>query len=140
MGLFYEAYNFYILTAAKSPMSQIARQILVNLKKCIGYYDQSLLIDNKNHNIIVSSNAQGEKRDCSMKRAKHFIIGILFLAIVLPLSAQAAQLVGNISKLKGTAQIFREEVPSPITAYVGIPLYLHDRVPSSKTLSLLYSC
>ncbi|MBW2311751.1 MAG: hypothetical protein JRF35_11865, partial [Deltaproteobacteria bacterium] len=55
-----------------------------------------------------------------MKRARYFIIGILFLAIAMPLSAQAAQLVGNISKLKGTAQIIREEVPSPIAAYVGI--------------------
>lgn len=63
-----------------------------------------------------------------MKRATYFIIEILFLALVLPLSTQAAQSIGNISKLKGTAQIFREEVPSPITAYVGIPLYLHDRV------------
>jgi len=71
-----------------------------------------------------------------MKRATYFIIGILFLAIVLPPSAQAAQLVGNISKLKGEAQIFREEVPSPITAYVGIPLYARDRVKTGDKSSL----
>jgi len=84
----------------------------------------------------MSAHTQREKGNYSMKKARYFIIGILFLAIVFPLSAQAAQLVGNVSKLKGTAQIIREGVISPIKAYVGMPLFLHDRVRTADDSAL----
>jgi len=63
-----------------------------------------------------------------MIRSKYFLIGIIFIAMMLPLSAHAAKAIGKITKLIGTAQILREAVPSPITVTLGVPVHLHDRV------------
>ncbi len=61
------------------------------------------------------------KRDFSMKRSNYFIIGIIFIAMILPFSAHAAKVIGKITRLVGTAQILREAVPSPITVTLGMP-------------------
>ena len=63
-----------------------------------------------------------------MKGSKYIIIGIVFMTMILPLSAHGAKAIGKITKLTGTAQILREAVPSPITVTLGMPVHLHDRV------------
>jgi hypothetical protein len=63
-----------------------------------------------------------------MKKINYIMCAIISLMFIFSLSAYAQQRVGTITNLKGTAQVFREEVPSPITVSIGIPVYLHDRV------------
>jgi hypothetical protein len=63
-----------------------------------------------------------------MKKVHYFTLMIIFFMVILSRSSYAQQRVGTITKLKGTAQVLREDVPSPITVSKGIPVYLHDRV------------
>ncbi|NVM26938.1 MAG: FecR domain-containing protein, partial [Desulfobacterales bacterium] len=63
-----------------------------------------------------------------MIRSKYFIVGIIFIGMMLPLSAHGAKAIGKITGLTGTAQIVREAVPSPITVTLGRPVHLRDRV------------
>lgn len=71
-----------------------------------------------------------------MKKYKYIIIGIIFAAIVFPLSAHAAKPIGEITALRGTARIFREAVPRPIPVYTGMSVYLQDRVTTGANSSL----
>jgi len=55
-------------------------------------------------------------------------IAIVFLITILPVAAHAADVIGKITRLKGTATIYRQAVSKPIKVSKGTPVHLGDRV------------
>ena len=63
-----------------------------------------------------------------MKKCRCLIVAITALCMVLPVSAYAEQEIGKITKLKGTALIYRESAAKPIEAFMGMPVQQRDRI------------
>ena len=76
-----------------------------------------------------------------MNTKQYFKIGwmILLLTLILPFSAYAAEEIGKITRLKGTAEILREGVLSPIVAAVDMPVELLDRIETDTDSNLRIS-
>ena len=57
-----------------------------------------------------------------------WIVGLALLILAFPLTAHAADVIGKITRLKGTATIYRQAVSSPMKVTKGMPVHLGDRV------------
>ena len=53
---------------------------------------------------------------------------ILLLIILLPFTALANDVIGEIKRVKGSATVSREGVSKPMKATRGMPLFLHDQI------------
>ncbi len=62
-----------------------------------------------------------------MRKYRFWIFPVL-LIIMLPLHALAADVIGKITRLKGTAFIYREAVPKPVKISIDMPIHLGDRI------------
>ncbi|MBW1896229.1 MAG: FecR domain-containing protein, partial [Deltaproteobacteria bacterium] len=73
-----------------------------------------------------------------MKSKRSFIIGWIALCLVfaMPFSVAAAQEIGKVAKVRGTAHIVRKDVDRPIAVSVGMPVYLNDEVRTAAKSSL----
>lgn len=71
-----------------------------------------------------------------MNRYRYFIGAVFSLIILLPFSALASEIVGKVTRLTGSAQIYREAVAEPIKVSIGIEIYLHDRISTDEDSKL----
>ncbi|MCD6306073.1 MAG: FecR domain-containing protein, partial [Deltaproteobacteria bacterium] len=71
------------------------------------------------------------KTDMRRSVSRNFLYWLIVLALTvlsLPLTAHAAQLIGKITRLTGTATIYRVDVKDPIKVSRGMHVHLGDRI------------
>ena len=61
---------------------------------------------------------------------------ILTLMVLLPISALANDVIGEIKRIKGSATVSREGVSKPLKATQGMALFLHDQLKSGPNSRL----
>lgn len=57
---------------------------------------------------------------------------MLLPCLLMPLSAQAEEAIGKITRLRGIASIHRKTAAKPIKTWRGAPVYLNDRITTGK--------
>lgn len=73
-----------------------------------------------------------------MKRKNMIITGLMMVLfmLTLPVVSHGAAVIGKVTRLRGTVQVFREAVAEPLLATRGMDLQLNDRVRTAADASL----
>lgn len=73
-----------------------------------------------------------------MKKSKYVVAGWIALCTILitPFSVCGAEEIGEITRLRGTAQVARQTAEQPIPASAGMALHLNDEVRTAARSSL----
>jgi hypothetical protein len=73
-----------------------------------------------------------------MKKRRYVMSGLvaLWLVLVVPFSVHAADEIGKITRIRGTAHVLRKTVEGPIAASEGMPVYLNDEVRTAARSSV----